>query len=102
MSIPPGGEVGEEIHKYTEQTFFFLSGTGEGILGDEKFPIGPSDVIVVPAGTRHNFLNTGTQDLKLYTVYTPPKHIDGRIHRTKEDADADTADGAVGEQAPLT
>lgn len=101
MSIPPGGEVGEETHKYTEQTLFFLSGTGEGTLDDEKFPIGPGDVVVVTAGTKHNFRNTGTQDLKIYTVYAPPNHIDGRVHLTKADADADTADEAVGESAPL-
>jgi len=97
MSIPPGGEVGEETHKYTEQTLFFLSGTGEGLLNDEKFPVGPGDVVVVVPGTKHNFRNTGTEDLKIYTVYAPPNHIDGRVHRTKADADADAADEAVGE-----
>lgn len=101
MSIPPGGEVGEETHKYTEQTLFFLSGIGEGALNDKKFPIGPGDVVVVVPGTKHNFINTGTTDLKIYTVYAPPNHIDGRIHKTKADADADTADEAVGETAPL-
>ncbi len=101
MSIPPGGEIGEEIHKYTEQTLFFLSGTGEAILNDKKTPIGPGDVVVVVPGTKHNFINTGTSDLKVYTVYAPPNHIDGRVHRTKADADADTADEAVGETPPL-
>lgn len=101
MSIPPSGEVGEETHKYTEQTLFFLSGTGEGMLDDKKFSIGPGDVVVVVPGTRHNFRNTGTQALKIYTVYAPPNHIDGRVHRTKADADADTADEAVGESAPM-
>lgn len=101
MSIPPGGEVGEETHKYTEQTLFFLSGTGEGMLNDEKFPVGPGDVAVVVPGTKHNFKNTGTTDLKIYTVYGPPNHIDGRIHATKADADADLADEAIGESAPV-
>ncbi len=101
MSIPPGGEVGEETHKYTEQTLFFLSGTGEGLLNDKKFLIGPGDVVVVTAGTKHNFWNTGKQDLKIYTVYAPPNHIDGRVQHTKADADADTADEAIGESAPL-
>lgn len=101
MSIPPGGEIGEEIHKYTEQTLFFLSGTGEAILNDVKSPIGPGDVVVVVPGTKHNFVNTGTTTLKVYTVYAPPNHIDGRIHKTKADADADVADEAVGETAPL-
>jgi mannose-6-phosphate isomerase-like protein (cupin superfamily) len=100
MSIPPGGEVGKETHKYTEQTLFFLSGIGEGELDGKKFPIAPGDVVVVVPGTEHNFWNTGTEDLKIYTVYAPPNHIDGRTQTTKADADADTADEAVGETAP--
>lgn len=101
MSIPPGGEVGEETHKFTEQTLFFLSGKGAGELDDKKFSIGPGDVVVVVPGTKHNFWNTGTEPLKIYTVYAPPNHIDGRVQRTKADADADVADEAVGETAPL-
>lgn len=100
MSIPPGGEVGAEIHKYTEQTLFFLSGTGVGELNGENFPIGPGDAVVVVPGTLHNFINTGTVPLKIYTTYAPPNHIDGRIHKTKADADADTADEAIGETPP--
>ncbi len=101
MSIPPGGEIGEEIHKYTEQTLFFLSGTGVAILNDKKSPIGPGSVVVVVPGTKHNFVNTGKEDLKVYTVYAPPNHIDGRVHKTKADADADMADEAVGETPPI-
>lgn len=101
MSIPPGGEVGAETHKFTEQTLFFLSGNGEGEFNGKKFPIGPGDVVVVVPGTEHNFVNTGQVDLKIYTVYSPPNHIDGRIHKTKADSDADTADEAVGESAPM-
>lgn len=101
MSISPGGEVGKETHKYTEQTLFFLSGTGEGEFDGKKFPVGSGDVVVVVPGTEHNFRNTGTEALKIYTVYAPPNHIDGRIHATKADADADAADEAVGETAPI-
>ncbi len=101
MSIPPGEQIGEETHNYTEQTLFFLSGVGEGALDENKFPIGPGDVVVVTAGTKHNFRNTGTEALKLYTVYAPPNHIDGRIHKTRSEAEADTADEAVGETEPL-
>lgn len=97
MSIPPGGDVGKETHQYTEQTLFFLSGKGEGELDGKTFPIGPGDVVVVVPGTEHNFRNTGTEDLKIYTTYAPPNHIDGRVHATKADADADTADEAIGE-----
>lgn len=101
MSIPPGGEIGQETHKFTEQTLFFLSGTGEAIINDKKFPIGEGDVFVVTPGTKHNFRNTGTEVLKVYTVYAPPNHIDGRVHHTKADAEADVEDEAVGEVAPL-
>ncbi len=101
MSIPLGGEVGAETHKYIEQTLFFLSGTGEAELGGKKFSISPGDAVVVVPGTFHNFTNTGTIPLKIYTVYAPPNHIDGRVHATKADADADTSDEAVGEAPPL-
>lgn len=96
MSIPPGSEIGEEMHDHTEQTLFFLSGNGEAILDDTKSPIRPGDVFVVTEGTKHNFKNTGVQPLKLYTVYAPPNHLDGRIHKTKAEADADTIDEIVG------
>ena len=101
MSIPPGGDIGTETHIYTEQTLFFLSGTGTAILNDERFPVGPGDVFVITPGTKHEFINTGTEDLKIYTVYTPPNHIDGRIHKTKADADRDVADEAVGKTPPV-
>ena len=100
MSIPPGGEVGAETHKYTEQTLFFLSGNGEGTLATEKFPVGPGDVVVVVPGTYHNFKNTGTQDLKIYTTYAPPNHLDGLVEATKAEADANLADEAIGETPP--
>ena len=97
MSIPPGEEVGEEVHPKTEQTLFFQSGTGEALVGEERFAIGPGDIVVVSPGMRHNFTNTGAEPRKIITVYAPAHHIDGRIHRTKADADADTADEAFGE-----
>lgn len=100
MRIPPGGEIGKEMHKYTEQTLFFLSGTGEATLDGKTFPMLPGDVVVVTAGSEHNIRNTGTDSLQIYTVYAPPNHLDGRVHHTKADADADTADEAVGEAKP--
>ena len=100
MSIPPGGEVGEETHKYTEQTLFFLSGTGEGELNGAQFPIVPGDVVVVVPGTDHNFWNTGKIPLQIYTTYAPPNHLPGLIEATKADADANVADEAVGETPP--
>ncbi|MDI1250504.1 MAG: cupin domain-containing protein [Lacunisphaera sp.] len=100
MSIPPGGEVGAETHLYTEQTLLFLAGSGEGELDGKRFPIEPGDVVVVSVGTGHNFWNTGTEAMKIITTYAPANHIDGRVHHTKADADADTADEKAGESAP--
>lgn len=99
MDIPAGGEVGEETHAHVEQTLFFLSGTGKAILNGEEKTIGAGDVVVVTPGTKHNFLNTGTGSLKVYTIYAPPNHIDGRVHITKADADKDDEDEAFGEAA---
>ncbi len=96
MNIPSGGDIGEETHDHVEQTLYFQSGTGEAVLNGESTPVGPGDVVVVTPGTRHNFKNTGTEPLKIATVYAPPNHIDGRVHRTKADADADTEDEAFG------
>lgn len=96
MTIPPGGEIGEETHEHVEQTLCFLSGTGEALLNDQTFPIEPGVTVMVTPGTRHNFKNTGTEPMKIVTVYAPPNHLDERIHHTKADADADTEDEAFG------
>lgn len=97
MSIPPGGEVGQETHKDVEQIFYFQWGTGEAILDGVTTPVVPGDVVVVTPGTQHNFRNTGTIPLQIITTYAPPNHIDGRVQHTKADADADVADEAFGE-----
>lgn len=99
MEIPAGGEIGEETHDHVEQTLFFLSGSGKAVLDGREQPIAAGDVVVVMPGTRHNFLNTGAEALKVYTIYAPPNHIDGRVHATKTDADADTADEEFGNAA---
>lgn len=99
MSIPPGGEVGTETHQHVEQTLFFLSGSGKAVLNGVSSRIVAGDVVVVPPGTEHNFINDGSVPLKIYTVYAPPNHIDGRIQATKADADADAADEEFGNNA---
>ena len=96
MDIPPGGEVGEEIHDNVEQSLFFMSGTGKAVLDDQESEIGEGDVVVVTPGTKHNFINTGSDSLKIYTLYAPANHIDERIHKTKADADADAEDEEFG------
>ena len=88
MSIEPGGEIGEEVHDHVDQVLAFVEGEGEAILDGETFSIRPHTLTFVPAGLRHNFRNTGSAPLKLYTVYAPPQHPPGTVHRTKADADA--------------
>lgn len=94
MTIPPGGEIGEEVHEGTDQILTFVSGTGEAQVAGERQEVAQGDLVVVPAGTKHNFRNTGVNPLVLYTVYGPPEHADGVVHRTKEEADAAEAAGA--------
>jgi mannose-6-phosphate isomerase-like protein (cupin superfamily) len=93
MTIPVDGEIGEEVHEDTDQVLTFVSGTGEARVGGETKAVTQGDLVVVPAGTQHNFVNTGPNPLVLYTVYGPPEHADGAVHRTKEEADAAEASG---------
>jgi len=92
MSIPVGGEIGEEVHTGLDQVLVFVEGRGLANLDGEEVPVGPNLLVHVPSGARHNVVNTGTGDLRLYTVYAPPQHAPGTTHRTKADADADEAD----------
>jgi mannose-6-phosphate isomerase-like protein (cupin superfamily) len=88
MTIPPGGEIGEEVHEGIDQILTFVSGTAEARVAGETKSVAPGDLVVVPAGTKHNFVNTGPNPLVLYTVYGPPEHADGAVHHTKDEADA--------------
>jgi len=88
MSIPPAGEIGMEAHK-VDQILVFVEGSGETILDGETSPIEAGSLVFVPAGTNHNFVNTGMTDLKLFTVYSPLQHKPGTVHKTKAEADAD-------------
>jgi mannose-6-phosphate isomerase-like protein (cupin superfamily) len=88
MSVEPGGEIGEEVHDDVDQVLVFVEGTGEAVLGGDTSGVEPGDLVFVPAGTRHNFVNRGDTALKLYTVYSPPEHEAGTVHHTKEEADA--------------
>src|SRR3954447_9703251 len=87
MTIPPGGEIGEETHEDTDQILTFVSGTGQAIVSGQRKNVAQGDLVVVPAGTKHNFVNTGENPLILYTVYGPPEHADQAVHKTKEEAD---------------
>ena len=88
MTIPPGGEIGEEVHDDTDQVLSFIDGEGDAILDGTTSRIGQDDLVFVRAGTRHNFVNTGDQPLRLITIYAPPEHAPGTVHRTKAEADA--------------
>jgi mannose-6-phosphate isomerase-like protein (cupin superfamily) len=87
MSIPAGEEIGEESHEGIDQVLAFVSGEGRAVIEGESISVRAGSVFVVPSGTRHNFIATNEQPLKLYTIYTPPEHPDGTVHRTKEEAD---------------
>jgi len=91
MSIPPGGEIGEEVHTL-DQFLRIEAGKGKAILNGVEYEIEDDFAVVVPAGVKHNFVNTGDEPLKLYTIYSPPEHRDGVVHATKEDAMNDTTD----------
>jgi mannose-6-phosphate isomerase-like protein (cupin superfamily) len=87
MTIPAGGEIGEEVHDGIDQILTFVSGTGEARVSGQTKPVAAGDLVVVPAGTKHNFVNTGPNPLVLYTVYGPPEHADHAVHHTKQEAD---------------
>ena len=87
MSLKPGEEIGEEIHQNNDQFFRFESGTGKCTIDENNYHITEGDVIVVPAGTKHNVINTSDEPFKMYTIYSPPNHQDGIIRATKKEAD---------------
>lgn len=95
MSVPPGDEIGWEAHSHLDQFLRLEQGTARLDLGltkdgvDESHAIEADWALIVPAGIWHNVVNVGSNDLKLYSLYSPPEHPDGSIHRTKADAAAD-------------
>jgi mannose-6-phosphate isomerase-like protein (cupin superfamily) len=89
MSLKPKEDIGAEVHKL-DQFFRVEQGRGEAVLDGIRTAIQAGSAVVVPAGTRHNIINTGTEPLQLYTLYAPPNHRDGVVHHTRADAEADT------------
>lgn len=87
MSLKPGEEIGEEIHENNDQFFRFESGAGKCTIDENNYHVTEGDAIVVPAGAKHNVINTGAKPFKMYTIYGPPNHQDGIIRATKEEAD---------------
>ena len=89
MALKPNEEIGAEVHTL-DQFFRVEQGSGEVVLDGVHTPVQAGHAMVVPAGARHNIINTGTEPLKLYTLYAPPNHRDGVVHHTRADAEADT------------
>jgi len=89
MALKPQEDIGAEVHKL-DQFFRVEHGHGEAVLDGVKTAIKAGYAVLVPAGARHNIINTGTEPLKLYTIYSPPNHRDGVVHHTRADAEADT------------
>ena len=89
MSLKPKEEIGMEMHEKIDQFFRVEKGTGEALLDGIQTPFSPGFAVLVPAGTYHNITNTGSVQLKLYTIYSPPNHRDGVVHHTRADAEAD-------------
>jgi mannose-6-phosphate isomerase-like protein (cupin superfamily) len=88
MALPPGQEIGEEVHDDRDQFFRAEEGRGEILIDGAWSRISADMAMIVPAGARHNVKNTGDAPLKLYTIYAPPEHVDGTVHATKAEADA--------------
>ncbi len=88
MALQSGEEIGEEVHTENDQFFRVEAGKGEVWIDGKRSKIGSGDAIVVPAGAKHNVINTGGKTLRLYTLYGPPEHKDGVVHATKAEAEA--------------
>lgn len=104
MSLKAGEDIGEETHKDADQFFRFERGSGKCIIDGHEYRVKQGDVIVVPAGAKHNIINTNKEEeLKLYTLYGPPQHKDGIVRSTKQEAEAkkEAFDGKTTEQVAV-
>ena len=99
MTLKPGEEIGAEVHEDHDQFFRVESGSGEVVIDGKRTPIKDDDAVIVPAGARHNVINTGDAPLALYTLYGPPEHREGVVHADKPEAESDDEhfDGATTE-----
>jgi mannose-6-phosphate isomerase-like protein (cupin superfamily) len=87
MSLAPGEEIGMEVHEHIDQFFRFEAGEGAVFIDGAKHNVRDGDAVIVPAGAQHNVVNTSPRaELKLYTIYSPPEHIDRTVRKTKADA----------------
>jgi mannose-6-phosphate isomerase-like protein (cupin superfamily) len=87
MCLQPGEEIGAEVHSHLDQFFRFEEGEGLVAIDATKYKVKDGSGVIVPAGSKHNVINTSkTKTLKLYTIYSPPEHIDKVVRKTKADA----------------
>lgn len=90
MTLAPGEEIGREVHEEHDQFIRVEAGTGKVEMNREEHELADGVAVVIPAGTEHNVVNTSSSDkLRLYTLYSPPEHPDGTVHRTKADEPAE-------------
>ena len=94
MSIKPGDEIGSEVHGL-DQFIRIEQGNGKAILDGQEHEIGPDYAVVIPASTEHNVINTGDEDLKLYSIYSPPEHEEGTVQEEKSDESEEHFDGVT-------
>lgn len=88
MTIQPGEEIGAETHEGHDQVLFFVDGEGEAVLDGVTSTVSAGDLSFVHAGVHHNFINTGSEPLRIVTAYAPPEHEPGTVHADKAEADA--------------
>lgn len=89
MSLEPGEDIGTETHPHNDQFIRIEGGYGKAVLDGEEKTVEDGWAVIIPAGTEHNIINESEdEDMKLYTLYSPPNHPDGTVHKTKEEAEA--------------
>lgn len=100
MTLNPGEEIGLEVHEENDQFFRFEKGEGKVLVNDTTYTVGDGSTVIIPAGSKHNVVNTSTtESLHMYTIYAGPHHKDGTVHVTKSDAEKsdEEFDGVVSE-----
>lgn len=97
MTLKPGEDIGEEIHQDIDQFFRFEGGSGKVVINSRETNVKEDDAVLIPAGARHNVVNTGKKPLQFYTLYSPPEHKDKTIHATKAEQKEEHFDGKTSE-----
>lgn len=98
MCLKPGEEIGAEVHPDIDQFFRVDKGSGKVVIDDNEYEVSDGDAAIVPAGSNHNVINISEdEDLKLYTIYSPPEHKDGTVHASKSEAQEEHFDGQTTE-----